>query len=431
MTRVRWALGSALGPTLVAVSTAVLWSAGPQAAEAGLGDCGQPASTGDRPTATDAFFALKSAVGSEPCPLSVCDVDRSGTITVSDAWRILKAAVGAAGVTLDCPLPTTTTVPPPTTTTLPPTTTTLPPTTTTLPPTTTTLPPTTTTLPPPTTTLGGVNQPPEADAPRLLRVYPGVAIDVDIDAPDPDGDTVTFSSMDLPPGATLDAGSGRLQWTPTGDDIGTYTVTVACTDDGRPPQTVDTVVAIVVQADDSCVVADCDPATGCTTTAVAIDTDCCAAEPVHHLPEPDIGCLQSALVHVGRNSVGFGRLQNCDFLRLQAAGQGGTIFTMHVEARCLDASQRIDVRTTLETATQTLVNAVSSTTFQQRGDGFVERRSLLYLVATASPASLVGTEAQLTVRLTDHTGAQLERTLRVVLTTDSLSDLPDPDDGAR
>ena len=40
-------------------------------------------------------------------------------------------------------------------------------------------------------------------------------------------------------------------------------------------------------------------------------------------------------------------------------------------------------------------------------------------------------EAQLTVRLTDHPGAQLERTLRVVLTTDSLSDLPDPDDGAR
>ena len=45
-------------------------------------------------TASDALFALKSAVGSETCALCLCDANGSGTITASDALRILKKAVG-------------------------------------------------------------------------------------------------------------------------------------------------------------------------------------------------------------------------------------------------------------------------------------------------------------------------------------------------
>ncbi|HYB98492.1 MAG TPA: hypothetical protein VEC57_05090 [Candidatus Limnocylindrales bacterium] len=65
--------------------------------------CGKPTnSSGVRPKASDALFALKSAVGSETCDLAVCDVNDSGGITAADALIILKSAVGG-DVSLDCP----------------------------------------------------------------------------------------------------------------------------------------------------------------------------------------------------------------------------------------------------------------------------------------------------------------------------------------
>ncbi len=67
--------------------------------------CGSPASgrqPPDLPTATDALFALRAAVGSALCASCDCDVNSSGGITATDALLILKAAVGG-GVTLVCP----------------------------------------------------------------------------------------------------------------------------------------------------------------------------------------------------------------------------------------------------------------------------------------------------------------------------------------
>lgn len=81
------------------------------------GDCGQPFSSGDNPSAADALYALKVAVGLLACKLSVCDVDGSNKITAGDALRILKVAVGQ-DVPLLCPAPTTTTSTSTTTTTL-------------------------------------------------------------------------------------------------------------------------------------------------------------------------------------------------------------------------------------------------------------------------------------------------------------------------
>jgi hypothetical protein len=69
---------------------------------AAQGDCGQPASDGAGPTATDALFILKAAVGSATCSLLVCDVDGSSSITATDALLDLKRAVGQS-VTLSCP----------------------------------------------------------------------------------------------------------------------------------------------------------------------------------------------------------------------------------------------------------------------------------------------------------------------------------------
>jgi hypothetical protein len=56
--------------------------------------CGQPIHPeAEGPVASDALFALRAAVGSSSCALSVCDVDDSSLVTASDALAILKKTV--------------------------------------------------------------------------------------------------------------------------------------------------------------------------------------------------------------------------------------------------------------------------------------------------------------------------------------------------
>lgn len=57
------------------------------------------------PLTSDALFTLKAAVGSNSCTLCECDTNSDGMIRTSDAQRVLKAAVGQAGVLLACPQP--------------------------------------------------------------------------------------------------------------------------------------------------------------------------------------------------------------------------------------------------------------------------------------------------------------------------------------
>lgn len=64
-------------------------------------DCGDGALNGDV-TATDALAALLAAVGSGECPLCVCDVNDSGSITASDSLAILQFSIGQP-VPLTCP----------------------------------------------------------------------------------------------------------------------------------------------------------------------------------------------------------------------------------------------------------------------------------------------------------------------------------------
>jgi hypothetical protein len=68
---------------------------------AAQGDCGQPVSSGDGPTATDALFVLRVAVGLDSCEPCVCDVDGSGATTAGDALLALKVSVGE-GLPLAC-----------------------------------------------------------------------------------------------------------------------------------------------------------------------------------------------------------------------------------------------------------------------------------------------------------------------------------------
>jgi hypothetical protein len=56
--------------------------------------CGQPASSGRRPTASDALFVLRTTVALERCDACVCDVDGDGTTTTSDALTLLPRRRG-------------------------------------------------------------------------------------------------------------------------------------------------------------------------------------------------------------------------------------------------------------------------------------------------------------------------------------------------
>lgn len=110
----------------VALATGLLLAGLPgQRAAAALGDCGQPVTGGLLPTATDALFALRAAVGAQGCLFHICDTDGNGRITAGDALRILRRAVIGLSIPFRCPTATTTTTTS-TTTTSTTTTTTLP-----------------------------------------------------------------------------------------------------------------------------------------------------------------------------------------------------------------------------------------------------------------------------------------------------------------
>jgi hypothetical protein len=87
----------------------MLFAAAP--ATAALFDCGQPISTGSKPTSADALTILRDSVGlATPCEQKPCMCDANGNelVQVSDALLTLKVAVGV-GLQLSCPCFETTT----------------------------------------------------------------------------------------------------------------------------------------------------------------------------------------------------------------------------------------------------------------------------------------------------------------------------------
>jgi hypothetical protein len=72
--------------------------------DGGCKACAQPATSGVKPTASDALAILRRAVGTRGCNACICDVDSSGTVAATDALLALKFAVGQ-GVSIDCPAP--------------------------------------------------------------------------------------------------------------------------------------------------------------------------------------------------------------------------------------------------------------------------------------------------------------------------------------
>ncbi len=87
-----------------------------------------------------------------------------------------------------------------------------------------------------TVTGAAVNHPPVVTNPGSKTVTEGQLLSFTIAGTDPDGNTLSFSSANLPTGATLSA-NGAFKWTPATGQAGGYSVTVTATDNGTPALT--------------------------------------------------------------------------------------------------------------------------------------------------------------------------------------------------
>lgn len=93
-----------------------------------------------------------------------------------------------------------------------------------------------------------VNRPPVLSAIANQNAYWGNAVGFIASASDPDipANTLSFSLIGAPGGATIDSASGAFQWTPTVGQIGSHTFTVRVTDDGTPNMHDDKTVTLTI-----------------------------------------------------------------------------------------------------------------------------------------------------------------------------------------
>lgn len=269
---------------------------------------------------------------------------------------------------------------------------------------------------------------PNADAPVVLpqdayRTYPEREIALPIAAEDPDLPLV-FGPFDLPDGAELGA-DGILRWIPAPEQLGPFYVPFLVVDGGRPPQCNEGTLSFRVNPPDPCAEPTCDPASGCVSALPPLSEPCCG-EPAARVGEPEGPCPGSRVLMIGRNTDGgFGRLQNCDRLRLLAQSQLGVTVRIHLAARCVTTGVLLNVRSRLETDGIIHTDREDAVVMQPSVAGFAQRVNLSLAVRNAS-MELNDKEANLTVEVTDpFTDVVVTESLRLILTHDRLTDLPD------
>lgn len=278
------------------------------------------------------------------------------------------------------------------------------------------------------------NLPPVLPAASIYRTYAGFDVGLAIGAVDPEGRPVRCVAADLPAGASFDEQSGVLSWTPSNDQLGPFYVPVSCADDAVPPASVDGQLTLQVTALDACTMPSCDPASGCTVTLPPVSQPCCAAGPVERVAEPVVACPASRVLFVGQNESpdSFGRLQNCDILRMRNFQQSGAEVQLHVETRCVNTLGRVRLRVRLESnaANHALLFDVVTRQFflSETADGFARQRGLRFPIGGGGPFSdLEGAEGNLTVTLIDADGVEVTDQLRLRLSFTPRPDLPDVD----
>jgi len=98
-----------------------------------------------------------------------------------------------------------------------------------------------------TITVGNVNRPPVLNPIGNKTVNEGDTLQFTITASDPDGDTLTYSTSNLPGDAFFDPITQKFTWTPGYDQAGSYpNVLFIATDNGTPPLSASAAITITV-----------------------------------------------------------------------------------------------------------------------------------------------------------------------------------------
>ena len=276
------------------------------------------------------------------------------------------------------------------------------------------------------------NMPPVLPVFGVYRTYPGYPIQLPIGAVDPDGDALTYAADTLPAGAQLDP-DGVLHWMPAANQLGPFYVPFTVRDAGLPQQSVQGQLVFKVAPLDACTVATCDPAGGCQSTLLPPTTKCCGGVAVPRVAEPVSDCPGARVVFAGRNNMGFGKLQNCDLLRIINFGQTGASLRFNVETRCMRTDDApVTVHARLESASsihRVVADGSTNVNMQPGPDGYAQRlqQGVQFQVNGGGPFfDLEGAEANLTVTVTDFDGVSVTQSVRVVLTFDlGLPDIPE------
>lgn len=272
----------------------------------------------------------------------------------------------------------------------------------------------------------GVNRPPVVPLHDVYRTFPGHSIRLPVDAVDPEGDPVHCSASPLPEGARLTSGE-IFEWTPEAGQLGPFYVRLTCSDQAEPPAQAQGVLTFKVQPPDLCAPPRCDPLTGCQVLPPPVDEPCCDGEPLERVAEPEAPCPAGRVLLVGRNTVGFGPLRNCDLLRIRNTAQIGATALLHFKTRCVDASQPVLVHARMETAERGVVfDLVRRINLRLQDDGFARRRFVDFPIDNPPYFDLQDAEANLYATVTDVAGNQVSESLRLKLTFTPVPDLPDP-----
>lgn len=265
--------------------------------------------------------------------------------------------------------------------------------------------------------------PPTLPVETVYRTYAGFEIAWPIGAVD-DG-PLDYASDALPDGATIDE-AGIFRWTPTAEQIGAHTIPFSVTDRALPRSSVEGNLHLRVTPLDACTTPDCNPATGCTGTIAPISENCCAEGPLARVPEFFLECPENPVLMIGRNvNSGFGRIQNCDKLRLIAFTQAGVTIRIHFGTHCLTTAEILNIHVRLETADKLLVDRDDVIVLRPTSAGFDQKLNYIAPLRDAEMSD-EGHEANLTVDIDDPmTGLHLADTIRVILTHPTIPDLPD------
>jgi hypothetical protein len=300
---------------------------------------------------------------------------------------------------------------------------------------------------PTATPTSGPNQAPVLPCSGVYQAFTGQEIQFPIAASDPDGDALQYTAGSLPDGAQLDAHTGILTWTPLAQQIGPSYIPVTVSDNRTPPLTAQSELTFEVTPSDACTQVTCDPATGCESTLVTPNQNCCPLRPpVTRLAEPLADCPYGRALYVGRNRSGFGRLQSCDFLQVGHNAQTSAFVAFNVEARCMNLDPQhppiLHARLEVDGAAQpsctleasglcALFDVSQLVLFQATDNGYGTHLSVRFPVRPAGPFfGLEGAEANFSLTLTDADGVTVNEELRVVLTFVDLSDLAEAPDVA-